>query len=669
MKVIINNIDRFIDYLIYAIVLIIPVYIAFFNEFYDIFILPKLVIFQVLVGGGWLLLIFKYFVDKDNLRTGLRFSKVQVTLISLCFLYLVSVFISSVFSLNLNQSIWGGNLREQGFVSYFFYVLFFLLLVFSVSSLSQIKRFIICLCAASFVVCVFGLLQFFGVMENSFADRLSSTLGHPNYLGHYLIIVIPLSIYSVYFLASNMFWRVSLLGLVVLQFICLILTYSRAAWLGLGFAVLIILIFFALNLKRLDALKFKLNMVHYVIMIGILFLGIVLMQLSPIFAQRVKSIADFSSGSVKNRMIHWGSALDELRGATSVRVLFGYGPDTLDYIFAKHYKPELAIYEKVNTYPSRAHSFVLDSLLQVGIIGFLLLISIFCYILSLGLSCIRGLDKSNRDECWLIIALACSLFAHTVNDLFSFSLVVGNMMALLCLGFMVILVQNLCVLSDSFVVLYFNEIYFKRLLLMVVMVFALFMSYELIFVARADFFRSRADKYLTSNNCSDFVENINMAIFLNPNKVTYKEDFLEYGSRCLSQMETGVVKHELVSDLLSIVKDIKLMNYSFRSMISVAHAYTYIGSYYNSEYFSEAEMEYKKAIEYNPNFTIHYRNLAQLLFWQDRPTEALAYLNRGLNKLPDLANEKLNLIIHGEHKEEVRIEREVFENLISQIDK
>ena len=66
--------------------------------------------------------------------------------------------------------------------------------------------------------------------EGSFGRRVVGTIGHPVYLGSFLVLVIPLSLWTVF--QTSGIRRVLSVGGAILIFAGLLLTFSRGAWLG-----------------------------------------------------------------------------------------------------------------------------------------------------------------------------------------------------------------------------------------------------------------------------------------------------------------------------------------------------------------------------------------------------------------------------------------------------
>ncbi|MBL7058803.1 O-antigen ligase family protein [Patescibacteria group bacterium] len=657
-----------------AIVLFVPLFFSFFDSFFDLYILPKQFLFHLFVYiavvasvAKMLLLEFKHVHISNDIRY----------LCIITFILIISIFLSSSLSIYSDISYWGSYLREQGLYSYLLYVIFFFLLIFNIKSNKHVNYILFFIAISTTLVSIIGLAEYLGFVRGYFNFRIASTLGQPNFLGHYLVISFPILVYLLRFFRfrySKSFFSL----IIVVQLVALFFTQSRAAWLSF---VCLIVVFLLLNLFLNSKFNFKdifvFNKISLkVIFIALLIIGVVFLSF-PLLKSGVKYFSDSSSGSVKVRLISWEAAVQELRKATTSRVLFGFGPDSIANIFAKHYRSENAIYEKVNTYPSRAHNVILDTLLQFGVVGFIAFSLFYYFIVRRTLNILRSSSMSSS-YFWLVIALLLSLLANFINNLFSFSLVVTSVYVYLFLAllFVVSSTSNYAAaapfnqesnmpLSGSIKLaklIYYG--YFKVLvcLIMVCFIFNLFYrnDYKPLI---ASYYRMQADIALLNNDCSSFLSNTKEAILAHPSRINYKQDLLEYGSKCLFDVEGVSKKEKLARDILITINAIQQANYSFSTQISIAHAYTYLAAYYDDSYYAFAEKEYMKALDFNPNFTLVYRNLAQILMWQGKDQEALVYLNKGLAKLPDINNSKLQLRVHEEHRQEVLEEYKAFNNL------
>ena len=200
--------------------------------------------------------------------------------------------------------------------------------------------------------------------------RVYSTLGNPNVLGEYLLLMIPLAC-AMLLASDNWKKRIVCLCTVVILGVCLALTYSRGCYLGLLFAAAVFLVL-------LDR--------------RFLFLGIIAVLLSPLYLPesvitRFTSIGNLSDSSTSYRLKIWLGTLDMLRDFW----FSGIGPDYDAFITI------YPIYARHGTYAAHAHNLFLQILCDSGIVGLLVFLGMMVSFFRMMLTAIRHeLDKRAR---------------------------------------------------------------------------------------------------------------------------------------------------------------------------------------------------------------------------------------------------------------------------------
>ena len=193
---------------------------------------PSLIImFLCLVGYASLLLV----LVRDRERK-LAWAPINRYIILYAAVYLAG----TVFSVNLETSLNPG-LLSVGLI------LFSVVLYNSVTSRGQLDALLTLMVIAAAAVSAYGILQYiFGWgyqsaawvdndMFSSITFRAAATLDNPNMLGQYLILAIPLGgakLLSAKSWSGRAFWFCCC----ALMCVCMLLTFSRGAWLGLLFA-------------------------------------------------------------------------------------------------------------------------------------------------------------------------------------------------------------------------------------------------------------------------------------------------------------------------------------------------------------------------------------------------------------------------------------------------
>jgi O-antigen ligase len=296
--------ERTIDWLFLVIIFLTPIYFAYFAENFSVFELNKLLI----VRSGTAL-ILSLFLIKTCLGAKVFYYNKKVWWLSLAILS-VYVLGGVVFSLRPNLSLWGNYYRQQGVYSLVFYWLFFILLLLNLKSWQQIKRIIIVVLTASALVSFYGIAQHFGFDPQKWSEssrKCFSSLGQPNFLGHYLVMVIPLTIGA---------WRLAkpkekyfLPILLLVQIACLLFTFSRSAWLALIFcSIFFLFLFLVINKKRKLVIFFSLS--FFFLFFLIFFLGKQSFCSNSAFCpfyNRFVSSFNFSFDTNKLRLEYWST--------------------------------------------------------------------------------------------------------------------------------------------------------------------------------------------------------------------------------------------------------------------------------------------------------------------------------------------------------------------------
>jgi putative inorganic carbon (HCO3(-)) transporter len=337
------------------------------------FELPKAAVFKGIAIAIWAVLIIKILIEKKIGILGLR-GWVGKAFWTGILGFVLALAVASMLSWAPWVSFFGSYLRQQGFLQFLFYILFFFagVLVFEKKDFVRLFRYI---GFGAVLVCVIAVMQrLFGGIDY----RIFGTMGHPNFLGSYLVIAIP-------FLVGNcingvgrgarFFWS----SCVILALITLFLTFSRAAILGLFVEILLMILIF----WRTEIWK-KITM----ILIGIVaFSGIFAGSL--FFAGEGSSFARLSGSgeggvAVSTRLAIWPWAVEMVLE----RPVFGYGPEMFQELFER--KAPESFWDLENgglgsgkLAADRAHNELLDIAASSGLVGLLAYLCVFFCVLKI----------------------------------------------------------------------------------------------------------------------------------------------------------------------------------------------------------------------------------------------------------------------------------------------
>lgn len=662
------------------IVFFLPIYFAFAQENYNVFELNKLVFFRTFLMIALLLHVARVFLPEAvgvspwNFTKNENVFRLNKKIFVLLVLLGLTFFISSYFSINPSLSFWGSYGRQQGFYSFFNYFLFFILLVLNLQETDQppagrirplIKKIIFAMMFSSVFVCLYGLLQYFAIDPLDWKEkildigRIFSTFGQPNFLGQYLILVIPLSIFSFIFLHGRWFSRFLAAILILAQMACLLFTYSRAAWLGL-FAFFFLLAISFLFIKKKQKMAWSLiglGLAGIIIIISFnifYFKKDVLWKPGEInFSNRLESMFDLRGGSNRIRLYYWQAAWKEFKQAGWERKLIGYGPETLADIFVKYYQPDWGVHEKINTFPDRSHNAFFDIILQFGLAGLAAFMIFLGYIFSAVFKYLKTFPLT--EEYWLAIFILAVLAGYFMNSLFGFSLTVAYvyfyafLAILAAISFPKIFPPRS---SDRAAKEFFHP--FSRILIWVVIFFVsgVFIYYYNINALRADYYYMKAKKAEAKNDCVGILDNMEKAVAWNPVSVFYKENYIFHSLNCFEGVESKESQLNLRDNMISMINFIGAREYSFYTWVNVARAYSILGYYINPGYYAEAEENFSRLIKINPYITFTYQSLGRVKLWQKDYEGAIANFQKAIDSMPPLDNSSLN----NEHKQEIEIE-------------
>ena len=227
--------------------------------------------------------------------------------------------------------------------------------------------------------------------NETFAEtgRATSTFGQTNYLATYLLIVVPLAGY-LFLRAKNYLFKIIYSILILLELIALYLSVSLTAWCALVVGIIWFAVFCYFLIYKKKQVRNEIapsaggnSQVKKLLLAGLIILSLAgiayQVQKNPIVRAKVDYVRS-GQGSMATRLQLWRAGWE----AFKERPLLGYGPDTQREVLVKYYRADWAIWSDVNVRPSRAHNFILDTLLTSGLLGlasYLLLIAYFFYLM------------------------------------------------------------------------------------------------------------------------------------------------------------------------------------------------------------------------------------------------------------------------------------------------
>ncbi len=301
-----------------------------------------------------------------NKSLKITFNSIDLCIILLLILAIISAFSSYFF--------------KESFIGLLKYIVFFLwyFIIKTIAVNSSQKTFFnlwVFLCLCGVITALIGIYQYIiGVeplatwedpTQETIHTRVYSTLGNPNLLAGYLLLVLPVCIALVFEQKNKLFKIIFLIG-AVLILICLILTGSRGGYIGLIFSFIVSLITFLNYFISYKMTNKKLIIILTIF--GIIAFILSLTFLFPVITERMLTIFTFREHSSNNyRLNVWIACLKMLKD----NVLIGIGPGNNTFRLA------YGLYMVTGFDALAAYNIFLEIAIEIGLLGCFIFIFIF----------------------------------------------------------------------------------------------------------------------------------------------------------------------------------------------------------------------------------------------------------------------------------------------------
>ncbi len=350
--------------------------------------------------------------------------------IALAVLYIIA----TIFSVTPRISFWGSYQRLQGTYTTFSYLVIFLAIIGNLRGTKQVERLITTMVLTSLPVSLYGILQHYQIdpipWGGDTSRRIAANMGNSIFVAAYLIMVFPLTIgrivqsFSEILKSENSLWSQMARSTVyvfigAIQLLALYMSGSRGpalGWLAGSFFLLVLLSLY----WRLRWLTF--GIVGTTILVGAFLLifnlpGGPLQELrdSPVIG-RFGLLLDAESNSALVRKYIWQGAADLVAPHepiefpdgrkdpfNALRILIGYGPESMYVAYNPFYVPELALVERRNASPDRSHNESWDALVITGVFGFLVYLALFSLIFYYGLKWVGIVTNTKQRNLFLLL--------------------------------------------------------------------------------------------------------------------------------------------------------------------------------------------------------------------------------------------------------------------------
>ena len=305
-------------------------------------------------------------------------------------------FISIFTSVDVKGSLYGGCLTVL-------FIMFYMVMTNCIKKKIQFKALVFVISAVGILVSLYGFYQYMnqskfgGVwvdtdMFQSISFRVYSTLGNPNVLGEYFLLVIPTAVAG-FFVSRNNISRLFYAAAVGAMMICLVITYSRGCYIGIMVAAAVFLVL-------LD---------RRFILLGIVGLLIMPFVLPETIINRFMSIGNMNDSSTSYRFYIYMGTINMLKDYW----LCGIGPGQSAYNKVYPY------YGYNGISAPHSHNTFLQVMCDTGIAGIIVFIAVIYQFFKLLFR--AYIDTDDKETKIYTIAFMASISGFLVQSLFDYT--------------------------------------------------------------------------------------------------------------------------------------------------------------------------------------------------------------------------------------------------------
>lgn len=279
----------------------------------------------------------------------------------------------------------------------------------------NIKLFLYFLIAGMSISMIYTLLVH---ASYQFGEKESHWVMNPLFKDHTIYgalvaFILPLIVGLYFSKKHGPLVQITLILVFILNLTALYFSYTRAAWLSIFIAIIV-----------LALIKFKIKFSWVLATVLTVFLFIILSwtqiqqalakndaeHTTEDFGERLESVSNVTSdASNLERLNRWSCALDMFYE----RPVFGYGPGTYAFEYARFQEPEnLTIISTNFGDGGNAHSEYLGPLAETGFIGLISVLVLVASMFYLGIKLYNSYDKNDYEIRTLILAMVLSLVTY-----------------------------------------------------------------------------------------------------------------------------------------------------------------------------------------------------------------------------------------------------------------
>lgn len=344
-------------------------------------------------------------------------------------LYFAWLVFSTMFSINVTQSILGNMYRYEGLSTI---LLYFGLFLIARQQGTISKKNVDFMLIAGCIVVIYGILQSYG-LEFFPRDYIRvnwilpfSTIGNPNFLGTYIVLLLPFAVHL--FIVEK---KKTGLIIYVILFFGLLTTMTRGTWIGAFVAVILYYAILFYNRKRIttnrkDIIIFGLVTFLCLIIFDISTSGSFFLRLLSITLDfgKVLTGADNLEQAGSYRMFIWLKTIELIK----LRPIFGFGLENLHIAFEQYFLKDIIETAGRPLIIDRAHNEYLHLVVSSGFPALILYLGFISLIIRKGVT--RLLEAPYA------IPLLVAVFGYLVQAFFNISVVSVAPIFWIFLGFL-----------------------------------------------------------------------------------------------------------------------------------------------------------------------------------------------------------------------------------------
>jgi putative inorganic carbon (HCO3(-)) transporter len=544
--------------------------------------------------------------------------------------YILTVLLSTSNSVHFPTSVYGNFSRYEGFFTIIDYAFLLFLVANFAGEARSLVRLLRAAVASAALVAILGLYQY---IHSGLSVRAFSTFLNPDFLGYYLVLIFPLGM-GLILVESDFRFKALWFGASLLSFVCLVVTFTRGAWLGF----LASMIFLGLIL---GTLLWKERRTWVVSLLALLLLsGVAIFYLSQSLSaqemslkRRLASVVQFTGGTAQARIELWRSALAMI----AQRPLLGWGPDTLSLVYPHYKSPVFIRLEGSDVTPDKTHNEFLQVGATLGVVGLATYLWFLIALFGRGYSVFNNVKS--RDLKVVVASVLAAGVGYLVAVQFLFSEISFSPFFWIAMGLTLALGRMEDIPAS---IPYLDLSVFSRsrrlrwLLLAIGILTVLFVFLNNGRILLADFYaqkarveaeavisgRARPEGWAKSQTYYQH------SVSLNSGNPIY---FLSFGASCL---QVG----GRLGDEVTIVRAIQNFEKAVALNDRVEEAYLGLGDGHfwmgkigkDRRHWREAELAYRKVIELDSHRALGYFRLGQLLLEKRQPQESLSYFRKAI---------------------------------------